>query len=52
LFDAFSSRKPLSIPDQVRDRLSLENALLAAVLAAGSDAILMLDGGLKIRKQP
>jgi hypothetical protein len=28
LFDAFSSREPVSIPDQVRDRLSLENALV------------------------
>jgi hypothetical protein len=27
LFDAFSSREPASIPHQVRDRLSLENAL-------------------------
>jgi hypothetical protein len=26
-FDAFSSREPVPIPDQVRDRLSLENAL-------------------------
>jgi hypothetical protein len=26
-FDAFSSREPLSTPDQVRGRLSLENAL-------------------------
>jgi hypothetical protein len=26
-FDAFSSREPVSIPHQVRDRLSLENAL-------------------------
>jgi hypothetical protein len=30
-FDAFSSREPESTPDQVRGRLSLENAL------AGSD---------------
>src|SRR6516225_5460415 len=28
-FDAFSSREPVPIPDQVRDRLSLENALRA-----------------------
>src|SRR3954465_7103469 len=27
LFDAFSSRKPVSTPHQVRGRLSLENAL-------------------------
>jgi hypothetical protein len=27
-FDAFSLREPVSIPDQVRDRLSLENALV------------------------
>jgi hypothetical protein len=27
LFAAFSSREPVSIPHQVRDRLSLENAL-------------------------
>src|SRR5476649_1646985 len=27
LFDAFSSREPVSTPHQVRDRLSLENAL-------------------------
>jgi hypothetical protein len=26
-FDAFSSREPVPIPDQVRDRLSLENPL-------------------------
>jgi hypothetical protein len=26
-FDAFSLREPVPIPDQVRDRLSLENAL-------------------------
>jgi len=26
-FDAFSSREPAAIPDQVRDRLSLENAI-------------------------
>jgi hypothetical protein len=31
---------------------SLENALLAAILATGRDAILMLDGRLKIREQP
>jgi hypothetical protein len=29
LFYAFSSREPASIPDQVADRLSLENALTA-----------------------
>jgi hypothetical protein len=28
-FDAFSSREPASTPDQVRGRLSLENALKA-----------------------
>jgi hypothetical protein len=44
LFDAFSSREPVST--------SLENALLAAVLTAGRDAILTLNGRLKIRKQP
>jgi hypothetical protein len=27
LFDAFSSREPVSIPHQVRGRLSLENAM-------------------------
>jgi hypothetical protein len=27
LVDAFSSREPVSTPDQVRGRLSLENAL-------------------------
>src|SRR6266478_3080 len=27
-FDAFSSREPVSTPDQVRGRLSLENALI------------------------
>jgi hypothetical protein len=27
-FDAFSSREPVSIPDRVRNGLSLENALL------------------------
>jgi hypothetical protein len=27
LFDAFSLREPVSTPDQVRGRLSLENAL-------------------------
>src|ERR1700748_1046905 len=27
LFDAFSSREPVSMPDQARDRLSLENAM-------------------------
>jgi hypothetical protein len=26
VLDAFSSREPVSIPDQTRDRLSLENA--------------------------
>jgi hypothetical protein len=29
-FDAFSSRKPVSTPDQVRGRLSLENALITS----------------------
>ena len=28
-FDAFSSREPVSTPDQVRGRLSLENALVS-----------------------
>src|SRR5258708_88598 len=28
LFDAFSSREPVPTPDQVRGRLSLENALI------------------------
>jgi hypothetical protein len=27
LFDAFSSREPVSTPDQIRGRLSLENAM-------------------------
>jgi hypothetical protein len=31
LFDAFSSREPVSTPDQVRGRLSLENTLLTVV---------------------
>ena len=30
-FDGFSSREPVSTPDQVRGRLSLENALSAAL---------------------
>src|SRR5258708_32626254 len=36
-FDAFSSREPVSTPDQVRGRLSLENALnrLVALVCAG-----------------
>jgi hypothetical protein len=32
LFDAFSLREPVSTPDQIRDRLSLENALTNLLL--------------------
>src|SRR6202012_1550486 len=41
-FDAFSSREPVPIPDQVRDRLSLKDALINRGLA---------DRGAEIRFQ-
>ena len=37
-FDAFSSREPVPIPDQVQDRLSLENASGAALDLKSSEA--------------
>jgi hypothetical protein len=39
LFDAFSSREPVSTPDQVRGRLSLENALRVGKLCEMPRAI-------------
>src|ERR1700685_3626739 len=35
-FDAFSSREPVSTPDQVRGRLSLENALACSTRQQGA----------------
>jgi hypothetical protein len=43
-FDAFSSREPVPIPDQVRDRLSLENALVKRALRVYAAAVAIARG--------
>jgi hypothetical protein len=51
-FDAFSSREPVSIPDQVRGRLSLENAPAIWVLASAMSVTGWFgSNGSNIRKQ-
>jgi hypothetical protein len=61
LFDAFSSREPVSTPHQVRGRLSLEDALGSFTFPAGialhcdirSSTIAASDGGRRsLNKAP
>src|SRR5262249_51954908 len=51
-FDAFSSREPVSIPDQVRDRLSLENALGSAKTLRRARDRLAAAGGDPHHREP